>query len=154
MEAFAWPLAVVVIVVAFMLLYHSPVGDMVRKVHHINWKEGIVVFRTNEIDQTLQGMLNELQESTKNIGEDEVLKLKEIMSRPSGTYTVQQLFPIFSHDDNNPALKTLRKLRDAQFIRPQDGGQWQKEKLIEIKPFGALIWRRLSDKLFNDTETA
>jgi hypothetical protein len=152
-EAFAWPAAVVVMVVVFMLLFHRPLLARVRVVHRVNWKEGLVEFRGDEVDEALW-MLSELEENTSDITPAEILKLKQIMSSPSGRYQVCDHFPAFARAETNASSKTLRKLRDAQFIRPQEGGAWKENKQVEIKRFGELVWRKLGDTLFKQRDSA
>jgi len=94
-------------------------------------------------------LLQELRTLTRSISPGEREKLREIMAAPSGTYTVQQLFPAFDRAPGNPDHATLRKLRDAQFIRPEEGGNWKRDKRIGIKPFGRLVWHYLGRSLLD-----
>jgi hypothetical protein len=103
-----------------------------------------VKFKVEELDQTLTSLVNEMRSITSTLQEPEREVLRRIMNNPSEPLTVSHLFPGFvreSYEHNS-----LRKLRDAQFIRPQGGGRWEGRKIVEVKQFGKLMWEKIGEK--------
>lgn len=106
-----------------------------------------VKFKVEELDETLGSLVAEMRAIAGTLGESERKKLREIMAAPTDTLTVAAVFPDFSRE--TPAHETLRKLRDAQFIRPTERGRWESRKHISVKPFGRLMWEKVGEeKLF------
>ena len=61
--------------------------------------------------------------------------------------TVNNLFHPTVFERGGEEHGTLRKLRDAQFIRPAEGGSWNGEKHVEIKRFlGSLMWDKIGER--------
>src|SRR5262245_47259299 len=85
-------------------------------------------FKVDEIEQTFDSLLDEMQSITKGLGPDEREKLRRIMSQESGSFLVTDVFPDFRR--GSAAHDTLRRLRDAQFIRPVEGGPWQADSHV------------------------
>jgi hypothetical protein len=110
-----------------------------------------VTFEPEELDETLTSLITEMRAITSGLRDGERATLKKIMASESKTLTVQDLFdPVgFKRDSDDHA--TLRKLRDAQFIRPAGGGSWAAHKHVEIKRFGRLMWDKIGErKLFGE----
>lgn len=104
-------------------------------------------FKSDELEKILADVLTEMRSITTGLGVDECEKLRTIMAKPSGTFAVTDIYPTFSR--GNPEHEKLRRLRDAQFIRPAGGGRWHTESRIEIKPFGKMMWEKVGEqKLF------
>lgn len=147
----AWPLVVIYLVNSFKPQIAAVLENfhMAEKLK-INVLGQEIELTTTQASKTLEELIGAIKRIVKEITDNEKEQLEKIMQAESGHYTVKQVFPNFNRADDNPALKTLRKFRDAQFVRPQGGGQWQREKKIEIKPFGKVIWEKVgSEKLFD-----
>jgi hypothetical protein len=54
-----------------------------------------------------------------------------------------------SHEHN-----VLRKLRDRQLLRPRGGDQFQREKHLEVKPFGRILLRVRRSMLLGEAKSA
>jgi hypothetical protein len=96
-----------------------------------------------ELAEAIAGHLREIRSVVRLLRPDERVALRAIMSRPSGTLRVAEVFRDFSRDSE--AHKTLRRLRAAQFVRPAQTGCWNSDELIEDKPFARLLWDRLGE---------
>jgi hypothetical protein len=115
----------------------------------LNFVFGSVTFKIDELNQTLTSILDEMRLITSELRSDERQLLRKIMSSASGTFTVSELYLNFQK--GSEPHETLRRLRDAQFIRPLGGGRWEADKQIEIKAFGKLMWEKVrEDKLFSN----
>ncbi len=102
-----------------------------------------------EIAGALAGLLREMRATAPFVTAEERETLRLIMSHPTGTLTVGDLFPDFERDPES--LTALRRLRTAQFIRPGGPDRWEAGQQIEIKPFARLIWDRLGEAaIFGD----
>jgi hypothetical protein len=100
-----------------------------------------VTFKNDELERTFAAVLDEMRSITARLGEDEKRKLEDIMSRPSGSLLVADVYDDFVR--GNKRHDALRAMRDAQFIRPVGGGPWEENKRIEIKAFGRLMWEKV-----------
>ena len=96
-----------------------------------------------EIAATLASLLNEMRLVIPRLREDERDLLRQIMSRDSGTLRVADVFPDFARESEGH--KTLRRLRAAQFVRPERTGRWDPDEPIEIKPFARLMWDHIGE---------
>jgi hypothetical protein len=106
-----------------------------------------VTFGEDELDHTLASLVDEMRTITSGLTVPERDVLRRIMGAPPGI-KVTDVFSDFQRD--TPAHNTLRQLRDAQFVRPAEGGQWTRDKHIAIKPFGRLMWEKIGEaKLFS-----
>ncbi len=105
-------------------------------------------FTKEELDKTLSQLFEEMKIMVSRLSSYERNKLKQILAKPSMYYEVKEIFPEFLRESGNIDFSTLRKLRDAQFIRPHDRGKWRGHKKIEIKAFGKIIWDKLGEDLF------
>jgi hypothetical protein len=99
---------------------------------------------TEEVAATFAWLLTEMQAAVPRLRPDERIRLRIIMSQESGTLTVGDVFPDFQRDSEEH--KTLRRLRAGQFIRPAVSGRWELDELIEVKPFGRLMWERVGEE--------
>lgn len=107
-----------------------------------------VKFKVNEAQTVLQSLIDEMKVITSDLKIEEQDTLKKIMSKPSGSWLVSDLFSDFRRGSRGH--ETLRLLRDSQFIRPKGGGRWEAGKTIEIKSFGKVMWDKVGpDKLFH-----
>ncbi|MDY3559750.1 hypothetical protein R5W23_000908 [Gemmata sp. JC673] len=102
----------------------------------------------DELATALTALVREMRAAAPFIRPDERDALRAIMEH-AGAPTVGEIFPDFARDSD--AHTTLRKLRTAQFIRPQDRDRWAVQEHIEVKPFARLLWERLGEAhLFGD----
>jgi hypothetical protein len=107
-----------------------------------------VKFKVDELDSSLKSIVDEMRTIASSLQPDEREKLRELMSKASGTLKVTDIYPHFQ--SGTPEHDTLRRLRDAQFIRPLERGRWRPDSHIEIKIFGKLMWEKVGeDKLFS-----
>jgi hypothetical protein len=97
----------------------------------------------DEVAAALAGLLREMRAAAPFVTPHERQVLRSIMSHDSGALTVGDVFPDF--DRNSDALTALRRLRTAQFIRPQDRDRWEAGEHIEVKPFARIVWDRLGE---------
>ena len=107
-----------------------------------------VKFKVDELNQTLESILSEMRSITSTLRIDEREVLQRIMNNRDKSLTVNDIYPNFKRDTEEH--KTLRRLRDAQFIRPSEGDGWESHKHVEVKAFGRLMWEKVGeDKLFS-----
>jgi hypothetical protein len=151
LKVLTWPLVVFYLVHSFKPQIAGVLENFYRAEKlKINVLGQEIELTTTEASKTFEELISEIKMIVNKITPDEREKLKQIMQEKSGRYTVKEVFQNFNREKDNAALETLRKFRDAQFVRPQGGGQWQIEKRIEIKPFGKLMWEKVgSEKLFD-----
>jgi hypothetical protein len=102
-----------------------------------------VTFKGEEVNETLTALIQEMQSITSGLQEPEQDILRRIMANPSGKLKVNDLFPGFSRGSKDH--DTLRKLREAQFIRPVGSGRWRAESTVEIKQFGKMMWDKIGE---------
>ncbi|HSQ55485.1 MAG TPA: hypothetical protein VLM40_07045 [Gemmata sp.] len=88
-------------------------------------------------------LLREMQFVVRVLRADERVALRLIMSRPSGSLRVCDVFRDFARESESH--KTLRRLRAAQFIRPAETGAWTREEPITVKEFARMLWERLGE---------
>ena len=103
-----------------------------------------VKFEPEELEATLSDIVGEMKKIVSALRTDEREVLRKVMSSVSGSFVVAEIFPHFIR--GSEAHQTLRRLRDAQFIRPLKGGPWEENKHIEIKAFGNLMWQKIGEK--------
>ncbi len=84
-----------------------------------------------------------LREVEKADGEVEVGKIYEGFLRKKYNEETKKMEP-------SKELAYLRDLREAQFIRPKKGGQFFKESLLELKPFGKLMLKYQRDYVLGE----
>ncbi|MEW6491732.1 MAG: hypothetical protein AB1589_04170 [Cyanobacteriota bacterium] len=154
LKAWAWPLVVIYLIHSFKPQIAGVLENFYRAEKlKINVLGQEIELTTTEASKTLEELVGAIKSIVKEITPDERKQLEQIMQAESGRYTVKDVFPNFNRAEDNAALKTLRKFRDAQFVRPQGGGQWQREKGIEIKPFGKFIWEKVGSENLFDSRT-
>jgi hypothetical protein len=100
-------------------------------------------FTRNEIELTLTSVLQEMQAITRQLDERDRYILREIMRSPDGT-CVSDVLPGFQRESSEHM--TLRKLRDAQFVRPSASGPWDANTMIQVKPFDRLMWEKVGEQ--------
>jgi hypothetical protein len=103
-----------------------------------------VGLKFDDVKQTLQSLVDEMTALTSGISADTRSLLESIMAQKSGSLRVGDLCSGFRR--GSAEHTALRQLRDAQFIRPIGGGRWKADSMIEIKPFGAIMWKKLGPK--------
>jgi hypothetical protein len=104
-----------------------------------------------EIADVFAGLLREMQDAVPFLHDDDRAALRQIMAHDPGTLTVAEVFPDFAR--GSEAHFALRRLRTAQFIRPGGRDMWERESLIDIKPFARLAWDRLGEAgIFGEPE--
>lgn len=101
-------------------------------------------FEPEVLESTFADLVAEMRKTVSGLRDDERVVLRNIMSQPSGSLVVADVFGGFRRGTEEH--QTLRRLRDAQFIRPAEGGPWEAEKHIEIKAFGAVMWNKIGEK--------
>src|SRR5437016_6111753 len=101
-----------------------------------------LTFSAEEVDQTLRSIVNEMRSITSTLDHADRDLLRTIM-KSNRQMRVNELLPDFAR--GSAAHETLRKLRDAQFIRPAGSGPWKVDTVIEVKPFGRLMWAKLGE---------
>jgi len=101
-------------------------------------------FEPREVEVAFEGFLSEMRTIVAILSEDQRTVLRRIMSAMADSLTVQDVFPKFQR--GTPEHETLRRLREAQFIRPKGGGPWRAESQIEVKPFGRLMWDKVGEE--------
>jgi len=111
-----------------------------------------VTFVEDELDETLASLVEEMRIITKDLSTGEQDILHKIMGSAS-PLLVSDVFDGFERKTKEH--ETLRKLRDAQFVRPKERGTWRANKHIAIKPFGRVMWDKIGPKqLFNNDQQA
>jgi hypothetical protein len=104
-------------------------------------------FEPEVLEATLADLVTEMRKIVSALRVDERDILRKIMAHPSGSLLVTDIFTSFKRGTEKH--QTLRRLRDAQFIRPAEGGPWEAHKHIEIKAFGKVMWDKIGEqKLF------
>ena len=105
-----------------------------------------VTFVEDELEDALKDFVEEMRNITGELGQLEIKALDKIMNTDK-ELSVTDIFPDFTR--GSLEHETLRKLRDAQFIRPLQGGRWKSDKTLMKKPFGVLMWKKIGkEKLF------
>ncbi|HRD78618.1 MAG TPA: hypothetical protein PK264_22215, partial [Hyphomicrobiaceae bacterium] len=92
---------------------------------------------SDDVAETFDALLREMQLITSRLTTEDWAVLKTIMTDPNGQLRVDSIFDGFERE--TPAHELMRKLREAQFVRPANGGRWKNDSIIQIKPFGKLM---------------
>lgn len=147
LKVLAWPL----IVISLIYSYRSQIGKLLTNFSEADSLTVEVLgqplkMNKTKTSETLNEIISEMKTIVKEITPEDRKKLEEIMNASSCIYSVKDKFPDFDRKEGNKSHETLRKFREAQFIRPQGGGQWEEKKKIEIKPFGRLMWDQVGPK--------
>ena len=150
--SYLWPAFSLICVVVF----RAPIGRLIDRIRgfDVNWHDGKLTLTTAEANEAAQTLLTETTQMIGELGSDERhLFGRIVQALESGqTVTLDSLFPpTFQRKDaqgkDSSELTSLRKLRDAQLIRPKGRGQFKDNKEIELKKFGEILLRTHRDKL-------
>ena len=106
-------------------------------------------FVADELNSTFEELVGEMRAITSALNQTERDVLERLMEVQSGEVRVGELFEDFQRETE--AHNALRKLRDAQFVKPAEGGRWKADKHILLKPFGVLMWRKIGPSKLFDT---
>jgi hypothetical protein len=101
-------------------------------------------FEIDRLEGVLGDILREMRTITGALNTADREMLRHLMSRPSGSLKVIDIYPNFTRESDEHTA--LRRLREAQFIRPLGNGNWQAGKFIEIKSFGRLMWEAVGEQ--------
>jgi hypothetical protein len=104
-----------------------------------------------EIARVFAGMLREVRAAAEHLDETDRRALRFIMSRPNRSLAVSDVFPEFERNSHEHAA--LRRLRTAQFVLPVGPDKWDRDTVIDTKPFARFLWDRFGEPLLFD-ETA
>ena len=149
---FIWPVFALICIVVF----RAPLSRLIDRIRgfDVNWQDGNFMLTTAEANEAAQSLLAETTQMIGQLGLPERRLFRRIVQdmERGHTVTLDSLFPPkFQRQDaqgnDTPELTSLRKLRDAQLIRPRRGGQFKDNKAIELKKFGEILLRTHRDKL-------
>lgn len=149
-KAIAWPVFGIVIVRQFK---GAIVNALDRsKAITLKFAGAEIKVSGEEAAGVLSGILDKIL--TELLTRDEKRLLLRVLAYPAPP-RVDIIFPDFvrvekhekSRDEDIAILKMLRALRGVAFIQPQEGGQWEPWKHIEVTDSGRLVGRYRNDVL-------
>ncbi|PHJ59016.1 hypothetical protein VF14_13720 [Nostoc linckia z18] len=141
---FVWPLFALVCVI----LFREALTRLIDRIQgfELDWPGKMFRLTATEANQVAQALLNEADEMIRHLGPAEKKLFRKIVeaSEARHTITVDQLFEggfsrVNASGGDSEQLISLRKLRDAQLIRPKNGNQFTGKKELEIKKFGQVL---------------
>ena len=100
--------------------------------------------KIDDVKATLESLVEEMTTLTHKMSAEDRDLLEKIMAAESCSLRVSDLCEAFVRDSS--FHDSLRSLREAQFIRPAVGGRWRGNSIIQIKPFGAIMWKEVGPK--------
>lgn len=103
-----------------------------------------------EVARVFAEQLREVRAAAAHLSDTDRRALRFIMSQPNRSLAVADVFPEFERNSEEHAA--LRRLRTAQFVLPVGPDKWDRDTVIETKPFARFLWERFGEPLlFNET---
>jgi hypothetical protein len=140
---FAWPIVAILAAV----LFYRQLSDLIGRITGLSYQDEkgrTIRLTASEVRGAALELVVEADAYIRDLGPDE----KEILAKVVNsvrTPKVKDIIPGFlrgtkEHD-------SLRKLRDAQLIRPAGGGHFEADKHLEIKKFGQTLLKIRREQL-------
>ena len=140
-----------------VVLFRAPLIRLIDRIKRfeIKWPGGNIKLTAAETSEAAQTLLNETIEMIGQLGPAERKILGQIvrdlelgkMVTPDTLFSPEGFSRHKANGEDTSELVSLRKLRDAQLIRPKGRGRFENNKEIELKTFGQILLRTNRDKL-------
>lgn len=101
-----------------------------------------------EVARVFAEQLREVRAAAEHLDETDRRALRFIMSQPNRSLAVTDVFPEFERNSEEHAA--LRRLRTAQFVLPMGPDKWDRDTVIDTKPFARFLWERFGEPLLFD----
>ena len=127
--------------------FYRPLADLISGLTSVSVtdKNGKTIqFTASEVRGVARDLLADVDNMISGLGTDEKTLFAAIRSS-AHTPKVSQV--ILGFRRGTKEHDSLRKLRDAQLIRPVGGGPWSADSFIELKSFGRTILKIRADQL-------
>ena len=134
-KAILWPAVAALVLLRFREVIVQAIGRSKKMVFKIAGAE--VELSAGEVSEALSEVFGEIDVLLEeHLSTEEKHLFLQILNRPRPP-KVEAVLPEFER--NTPAHKNLRALRGAYFIRPIEGGTWQRWKHIEVTTLGRVV---------------